>query len=121
MLPKGLYNHTKFATYFLNMGLILPPLLNNVKKNCGSGEGGHPLTNSALLATCVCCKFQFGTFRLREVLPPLDFGKQLFVIFLDAYCHLSHEIFRRSPPCFSVSPPPSVFWLNPGPHLRLGK
>ena len=43
MLPKGLSNHTKFATYFFNMGLTLPPFLNNVKKKCGSGRGGHPL------------------------------------------------------------------------------
>ena len=43
MLPKGLYNHTKFATYFLNMGLTPPPLLNNVQKKCGSGGGWLPL------------------------------------------------------------------------------
>ena len=33
MLPKGLYNHTKFATYFLNMGLTpLPPFEQCSKK-----------------------------------------------------------------------------------------
>ena len=32
MLPKGLYNHTKFATYFLNMGLTPPPFEQCSKK-----------------------------------------------------------------------------------------
>ena len=42
MLPKGLSNHTKFATYFLNMGLTPPPFLNNVKKNADLVEEVTP-------------------------------------------------------------------------------
>ena len=43
MLPKGLSNHTKFATYFLNMGLTPPPpFLKNFKKNADLVEGGTP-------------------------------------------------------------------------------
>ena len=41
MLPKCLWNHTKFAPKFLNME-ITPPLLNDVQKNCGFGNVGHP-------------------------------------------------------------------------------
>ena len=67
------------------------------------------LTNSALLAPCVCCKFQFGTFR---VIPSsLGFWQAALCDFLDAYCHLAHEIFRRSP---LLQCKPSGFLVEPG-------
>ena len=42
LLTTALWNYAKSAPKFLNMGLTPPPLLNDVQKNCGFGEGGHP-------------------------------------------------------------------------------